>query len=115
RFFARMALLALSKVSGLCGAATMSAAAKNSTTHPVTQAAGCDFAMPLFIHGYGMAPSRRGHARPYWQASQSGSSSEQAFGTGAASTAAVPAEATAFRVPVFTVDFSVPVAPRARR
>jgi hypothetical protein len=49
----------------------------------------------------------------YWQASQSGSSSEQAWGTGAG--AAADSFDTAFREPVEMVDFSVPVAASERR
>ncbi len=57
--------------------------------------------------------------RPYWQASQSGSSIAQAFGTGAgpaAWTGALsPPLETALSLPVLMVDFSVLVAARARR
>ena len=58
-------------------------------------------------------------AWPYWQASQSGSSIAQAFGTGAgpaAWTGALsPPLETALSLPVLMVDFSVLVAARARR
>ena len=60
---------------------------------------------------------------PYWQASQSGSSIAQAFGTGAGPAGAARTESspwlppleTAFSLPVLMVDFSVLVAARARR
>lgn len=55
---------------------------------------------------YGAPPN------PYWQASQSGSVIEQAFGTGAAS---VTPSLTALSVPVWIVDFSAEVALRVRR
>jgi hypothetical protein len=58
----------------------------------------------------------------YWQASQSGSSIAQAFGTGAGPAGAARTESspwlpleTAFNLPVLMVDFSVLVAARARR
>lgn len=59
----------------------------------------------------------------YWQASQSGSSKEQASGTaaGAGSAAAAalwlapPPDDTALSVPEVTVDFSVVVADSARK
>ena len=59
----------------------------------------------------------------YWQASQSGSSIAQAFGTGAGPAGAARTESspwlppleTAFSLPVLMVDFSVLVAARARR
>ncbi len=59
----------------------------------------------------------------YWQASQSGSSMAQAFGTGAGPAGAARTESspwlppleTAFSLPVLMVDFSVLVAARARR
>jgi len=74
-------------------------------------------------HGYKNAArgTRRHRAavRPYWQASQSGSSIAQAFGTGAgpaAWTGALsPPLETALSLPVLMVDFSVLVAARARR
>ena len=71
---------------------------------------------------------KRGHKWIYWHASQSGSSSEQALGTSAASpivgsavalAAAAGAELialeTEFKAPVSMVDFSVVVAAKARR
>ncbi|MNN29009.1 hypothetical protein D3C81_1425970 [compost metagenome] len=58
-------------------------------------------------------------ATPYWQASQSGSSIAQAFGTGAGPAAWIgalsPPLETALSLPVLMVDFSVLVAARARR
>jgi hypothetical protein len=59
----------------------------------------------------------------YWQASQSGSSMAQAFGTGAGPAGAANTESspwlppleTAFSLLVLMVDFSVLVAARARR
>ncbi len=71
-----------------------------------------------------MRITRRGFPKeasawPYWQASQSGSSIAQAFGTGAgpaAWTGALsPPLETALSLPVLMVDFSVLVAARARR
>ncbi|MNF97846.1 hypothetical protein D3C84_806890 [compost metagenome] len=58
-------------------------------------------------------------AAGYWQASQSGSSMAQAFGTGAGPAAWIgvlsPPLDTALSLPVLMVDFSVLVAARARR
>lgn len=61
-----------------------------------------------------------GHSA-YWQASQSGSSIAQAFGTGAGPAGAAATSSlflpldTALSLPVLTVDFSVLVAASARR
>jgi len=52
----------------------------------------------------------------YWQASQSGSSKEQALGTSAAvAGSGWLVELTAFNEPVSMVDFSVVVAASARK
>ncbi|MGY4534520.1 hypothetical protein ACVW0Y_003660 [Pseudomonas sp. TE3786] len=77
----------------------------------------------------GWDPDSRGEHLPYWQASQSGSSMAQAFGTGAGPAAGAgaadwagaalwlspPPLDTAFSLLVLMVDFSVLVAARARR
>ena len=81
-----------------------------------------DFSSPFFKGGV------RGGLPNYWQASQSGLSIEHACGTGAAcvkpsscatsafaSGAATAVALTAFNAPVVIVDFSVDVAPNARR
>ena len=70
-------------------------------------------------HRKGGEASDEASTGPYWQASQSGSSMAQAFGTGAgpaAWTGALsPPLDTALSLPVLMVDFSVLVAARARR
>ena len=79
---------------------------------------------PVFrgLEGGGLQSIRYETYDFYWQASQSGSSIAQAFGTGAGPAGAASTESspwlpleTALSLPVLMVDFSVLVAARARR